>query len=409
MPAEGTATARRRRARAVAAVVLAVMLLGGAGWWLARGDAAPLLVAGGEPDQAAEADLRAAAMRWLNPAVAGPPAPPVPASAATDVAPGDAACPPAWRELAGQPANAIDRVFVRLRPAALARAAALLSASGDVFERLAGRLLASRARAPNQPPPPEAMLALVSEALASDDPRMAGLAAQLCATPSVEAPAACSSLPPGRWAAVDPDNVQPWLALAGQAQDGGDSATVREAMARAAQARHSTLVSTQLVRLAASPTLQSLSPLDRELLVIDLIGAGARLTSELIDTSRLCPTGGMGPARMQQCGAVAELLVTRGQTLLEHGIGMSLGRRSGWDEARVASLEAELRQMIQVFSESMQFWPEGDGPLTAAQACEAYRRLQVMTDLITSDTELALARRALERARAASAAAAAAL
>jgi hypothetical protein len=383
------------------------VLLGCTGWWLARGDEATVPVSGSDAsDRAAEAALRAAARRWLAPAAASPEELVAPASTPASAAPVDASCPPAWRELAGQSADAIDRVFVRLRPAALSRAAALLSTSGDPFERLAGQLLASRARAPDQPPSPEAMLALVSEALASDDPRMAGLAAQLCATPSVEAPAACSSLPPGRWAAVDPDNVQPWLALAGQAQDGGDNATVREAMARAAQARQSGLVSTQLVRLAASPTLQNLSPVDRELLVIDLIGVGMGLTSaQLLDTSRLCPTGGMGAARMQQCGAVADLLVSRGQTLLEHGIGISLGRRSGWDEARVASLETEQRQMLQVFGESTLFWPEGDGPLTAAQACETYRRLQAVTDLITSDTELVLARRALERARAESAAA----
>lgn len=399
MPAE----AARRRVLVVAAVVLAV-LLAGAVWWLAV-DEAPK-PADAAPDRAAEAALRAAAMRWLSPT---PQATAPPASAPDKAVFLDTACPPAWRELAGQSADAIERVFQRLRPAALSRAAVMLSASADPFERLAGRLLARRARAPDQPPTPEAMLDLVSEALGSDDPRMAGLAAQLCATPSVDAPAACSSLPPGRWAAVDPENVQPWLALAGQAQDSGDSATVREAMARAAQAVHSRLVSAELVRLAASPTLQALAPVDRELLVIDLIGVGMGLTSaQLLDTSRLCPAGSMGAARSAQCGAVAELLVTRGQTLLEHGVGISLGRRSGWDAGRVARLEDEQRQMLQVFGDSTLFWPEGDGPLTATQACETYRRLQAVTDTIASDSELVLARRALERARAASAAATAA-
>lgn len=405
MPAE--AGAGQRRLLAVSVALALAVLLGLTGAWLSHDGDSPSAAqrAASGADSAAEAALHAAASRWLSIAASGaepaPPRPAGPASSSTD----DRGCPAAWRALAGQSASSIDRVFVRLRPGALGRAATLLAASSDPFERLAGQLLAARARQPDQPPPPEAMLALVSEALGSDDPRTAGLAAELCATPSIEAPAACSSLPPQRWAAVDPDNVQPWLALAGQAQDSGDSTAVREAMARAAQASHSRLSSSELVRLAASPALQALSPVDRELLVIDLIGVGLGLTSaQLLDTSRLCPTGSMGPARAAQCGAVAELMVGRGQTLLEHGIGISLGRRSGWDEARVASLETEQRQMLQLFGESTLFWPEGDGPLTAAQACETYRRLQAVTDLITSDTELALARRALERAQAASAA-----
>ncbi|HJV68639.1 hypothetical protein [Ideonella sp.] len=398
MPAEGQA-GRRPRAGGVATGLGVVAALGLAAWYLLN-DGTDALVSGAAAESTvAAAALDEAARRWAAALASGEAASTAapPRVAAPSAAAVDPACPPAWRALAGQRAGAIDRAFRRLRPAALAHAAALLAGSADPFERLAGQLIAARARAPDEALPPEAFLALVSEALGGNDPRVAGLASQLCANPAVESPAACSSLLPQRWAAVDPDNVQPWLAMAAEAQDRGDVATVREAMARAAEARTSRLASADLVRLAASPALQALAPVEREVLAVDLLGTGVALTeADTLDVSRLCAPGAMGPGRLAQCSAVAELLVGSGQTMLERGTGIAIGRRSGWPAERVDALEAEHREMADALGDALAITDAGDatGPLTLDQACRSFERIDAVMSLIASDSEVALARRA---------------
>ena len=394
---------RLRRAAGVAAgaVLVAVVI------WLA------FVAMREEPEPAAAApspgmDVAAAALGAVAAQLAAS-SPPAPASASSVASappePVDAACPPAWRALAGQPADAVDRAFRRLRPATLSHAARLLVASSDPFERVAGQLLGARAKAPDEAPAPEVFLNLVSEALSSNDLRVAGLAAQLCASPSTEPPAACSSFTPQQWAAADPDNIQPWLTLAAQAQDNGDPAGVREALARAAQTGTNRLVSAELPRLVRSPALQALSPVEREVLVIDLLGVGNALTAVgSLEVSRLCPGQGMGPVRQQQCGQIAERLVDQGQTLIERGIGISIGRRAGWDPQRVAELEDEHRALLEALGDATGLAPPGNGPMTLSQACETWQRVDAVTALITTDTEVALARHALQQRQATTAA-----
>jgi hypothetical protein len=387
--------------------MLAVLVA--AGVWRAReGDSPPEPTAAAGSDSAAEAALRAAAMRWLAPAAPATQAAASPASAVAAAEADEAACPAAWRELAGQPADAIDRVFRRLQPQALGRAAARLSASADPYERIAGQLLATRARQPDEPPPVEAMLALVSEALASPDPRVASLAVQLCASTRFDAAAPCSSISPQRWAAVDPGNLQAWLTLAAHAQDQGDVATVREAMARAAQSGQSWDAGNEMMRLAASPTLQTLDPIDRSVLVLDMANANTALSlAGSFAMARLCPADSMGPLRLAQCGAIAELLLDRSQTLMEQGIGITIGRRVGWDAERIAALEQEHRAMMEAYGQATVFWPEEPKrAMTRDEACAIYRRVDAIVQMVTTDSELGVARRALQAARAASAAAA---
>jgi hypothetical protein len=386
----------------VAAGALLVLALGWLAFVAMHDEPEPAAAASGPSLDVAAAALGAVAAQLADSAPSGPASASPAASALAESV--DAACPPAWRALAGQPADAVDRAFRRLRPATLAHAARLLAASSDPFERVAGQLLGARAKSPDEAPPPEAFLNLVSEALSSNDLRVAGLAAQLCASPSTEPPAACSSFTPQHWAAADPDNIQPWLTLAAQAQDNADPASVREALARAAQAGTNRLVSTELPRLVRSPSLQALSPVEREVLVIDLLGVGNALTAVgSLEVSRLCPGQGMGPVRQQQCSQIAERLLDQGQTLIERGIGISIGRRAGWDPQRVAELEDEHRALLEALGDATGLAPAGDGPMTLAQACETWQRVDAVTALITTDTEVALARHALQQRQATSA------
>jgi hypothetical protein len=53
----------------------------------------------------------------------------------------------------------------------------------------------------------------------------------------------------------------------------------------------------------------------------------------------------------QQCSALAELLVSKGGTLLEVTVGKSLGARVGWPAARLDKLTQEVKASMQVINE----------------------------------------------------------
>ncbi len=325
--------------------------------------------------------------------------------AAAPAGPIDPSCPPQWRALAGKPADAIDQVFRRLRPTALAHAGQLLATSPEAFERIAGRLLLARSRDVDGPPDADTYLALVSEALSSNDPRVAALATQLCDTAPAEHAAACSSMSPARWAAVDPDNVQAWLAVAAEALERSDNRAAREALGHAAQSRGSRLIWSDLMPLSNSAVLQALPPVERQVLAADLIGVGGLLVNNgLLAISRLCSTDALNaPQRRQECSSVAGLMIEHGDTLMEHGIGIGLARRSGWPVDRVNALADEQRALGDAFAEETNFGFDQPGPMSMAQACETYHRVEASFALVSNGNELQAARRALQRQQAASA------
>jgi hypothetical protein len=327
----------------------------------------------------------------------------MPASAAEG--PVDPACPPQWRALAGKPADAIDKVFRRMRPTALAHAGQLLSTSPEAFERIAGRLLLARSRDVDGPPDAETYLALVSEALSTSDPRVAALATQLCDTAPPEHAAACSSMSAARWAAIDAENVQAWLAVAAEALERSDIRTAREALGRAAQSRTSRLIWSDLMPLSNSAMLRSLPPVERQVLAADLIGVGSLLVNNgLLAISRLCSNDALnGPQRRQECSAIAGLMIEHGDTLMEHGIGIGLARRAGWPAERVDALAEEQRLLSEAFVDETNFGFDQPGPMSLSQACETFHRVEASFALVSNGNEMQAARRALQRQQAASA------
>ena len=79
------------------------------------------------------------------------------------------------------------------------------------------------------PPVPAAIDALAQLALASNDAWAAQVAARACEAPTPSA--VCSSLPPRRWVALEPDNAAAWLEHSTR-----DNASVDEALVRATRA-----------------------------------------------------------------------------------------------------------------------------------------------------------------------------
>ena len=392
MPVDGPLSERRTRWWLLLALLLLALGVAGYRWWP-------------QPPAADDSVMQAlsSVAEATHQAVMASQAPLAPASGASDaadpVAPIDPSCPPQWRALAGKPADAIDQVFRRLRPTALAHAGQLLASSPEAFERVAGRLLLARAHNVDGPPDADTYLALVSEALSNNDPRVAALATQLCDTAPAEHAAACSSMSPARWAAVDPDNVQAWLAVAAEALERSDTRTAREALGRAAQSRGSRLIWSDLMPLSNSAVLQALPPVERQVLAADLIGVGSLLVNNgLMAISRLCSTDALNaPQRRQECSSVAGLMIEHGDTLMEHGIGVGLARRSGWPADRVNALAEEQRVLSEAFAEETNFGFDQPGPMTMAQACETFHRVEASFALVSNGNEMQAARRALQR------------
>lgn len=391
------------RGRLVALVVLGLLVACAAGWWwFSPAPEAP-------PDESvvrALAQVHAAQLAQAG-SSAAPIAASHPLAASAAEAAVDPSCPAAWRALAGKSRDAVEQVFRQLRPSTLAHASRLLAASSDPFERIAGRLLETRAGSQEQPPDANAYLALVSEALASSDPRIAALAIQLCDTAPPEHATACSSISPARWASVDPDNVQAWLAVASDALERSDARAARDALGRAAQARSSRMTWSELMQLAASPALQGLSAVERQVLAFDMITVGSLLNNNgMLAASRLCSVDAVAaPARRDECSAIAGLLIDQGETLLEHGIGIGLARRTGWPAERTDALAEEQRALSEAYAAEMSFSVgdgNGDGPLSVAEACEEFRRTEALLSLVRSGNEMQVSRRALQRQAAAS-------
>jgi hypothetical protein len=382
-------------------ILLLIALAAGSGawWWYqaARGD----LADAGETEPLMQAATEAASdavSAAANAAAAGPmAAASVPSAAAAAAASeAEADCPAEWRAMAGKSEAAMRRAFLRRSPAALTHAGDLLAASSDPFERVAGHLIAARGRDPNGEPDAAAYLAAVSEGLSGSDPRVAAIAWQLCSNVAEGQAPACASITPQRWAQLEPGNAQAWLAVASDATQRGDEASAHEALSRAARGSSSRLGWSDVLRLAQSPSLQALPAVERELLVIDLIGVMASTTaSGGLSAAVLCSqTAVESPQRRRDCGDVAQVLLDHGETLIELGIARAIGKRVGWDDERLNALEQELAALNDALAEATDFSVDADGPMSLAQACAAHRRVARATAFVSSGSEVELARRA---------------
>lgn len=403
MPGERWGGERSARRLILLLALIALAAGGGAWWYRWRGE----IDAGDAQGQASSALDAASSVAGdvastpMTGAAALASAPTSAAAAAAAASGAEADCPAEWRAMAGKSGAAVRRAFMRRSPAALTRAGDLLAASNDPFERVAGRMIAARGRDPNGEPDASAYLAAVSEGLSGSDPRVAAIAWQLCSNVSEGQAPACASITPQRWAQLEPGNAQAWLAVASDATQRGDEAGAREALSHAARGSTSRLGWSDVLRLAQSPSLQALSPVERELLVIDLIGVMASTTaSGGLSAAVLCSqTAVESPQRRKDCGAVAEVMLGHGETLIELGIARAIGQRVGWGDERLDALEQQQTALTDALAEATDFSTEAEGPLSLAQACAAHRRVAQATAFVSSGSEVDLARRALRRSK----------
>lgn len=161
----------------------------------------------------------------------------------------------------------------------------------------------------------------------------------------------CARLSAAQWAALEPDNVIPWLVDASRAMASGDRTAQEAAMRGAARATSSRLYEGGPLALVDHPDLARLPSPVRMATLTDLIGNSAAIPlPPLLAASQHCGKGvAMDEARRRDCSAIAEALLT-GSSLIEVSLGTAFGRIAGWPEEKVRSLQEKLDAFEQVTS-----------------------------------------------------------
>lgn len=245
----------------------------------------------------------------------------------------------AWKAIPALGRAALERYEVEMNrrtDAMLPRVAARLSV-GTEREQVAARLLMDD---------PHGAAAL---ALGSGDPVAYRLALQGCArAATVPGAAGCGQLNARRWAALDPTDARPWLALLAQAHSRGDAAAVDAALAEAAArprlSGNSFVLEAQVARVLALET----DPLSRALMVVRVVGIDAATSGhEVFSLSTVCRE----PARQPVCRTVARQALAAADTLSEATLAQSIAERLGVPPGEQAHDRATLQAALNAYAD----------------------------------------------------------
>jgi hypothetical protein len=252
---------------------------------------------------------------------------------------------------------AIGRYFGELTNKARTRWLSALLDSDDIRARAAGLFLEGKLTGSGsvQPIEDQTRDALVQLAVGASDPAIYAMAVNACNTYSDPAPAgSCQQITLNTWARLDTDNAVPWLLVAGQAHARNDATTETAAFGQAAKAHKADAYNYSLYTFAESELPRDVTPLERWYLAIELIGIESATASlQYIYASKHCSAEAMQDRGVrEQCNALAELMVGKGTTLLDLGIGTHIGARAGWSNARVARLTEELDALMQAITQT---------------------------------------------------------
>jgi hypothetical protein len=221
-----------------------------------------------------------------------------------------------------------------------------LQNSDDVRARISGLLLEGKLTG-DEPPRPvteQTPNDVVQLAAGSTDPAVYALAYSICnaSQPTLSADNACHLISLPQWTRLDPDNAVPWLIMARKAQMDHDDVADAEAFSHAAAA-HKFDSYTDSVLAFATPEMPSdATPLERSYLATAVIGIESAIRGPYYSgASQHCAAGLPSESVRHQCGALAELMVTRGTNFLDMSVGTNLGARVGWSRERLNQLTQE--------------------------------------------------------------------
>jgi len=214
----------------------------------------------------------------------------------------------------------------------------------------------------------EARDTLARMAATTSDPRVYALAFNTCGR-AQPAEGACQLLNPEQWARLDPGNAAPWLFVLTQAGQRRDAAAQNEALFRLSTSARSDqyFFAVPALVIEHMPTDEAAMPAVLTL-AANATGIAAAWSMPGYQTllEQCKPSTLRDANRRQTCGAVADLLVERSDTLLDLGIGVALGKRLGWPEDRIDRLRGEQSAYFETLGSSSALGP--------ADGCVGIRR-----------------------------------
>jgi hypothetical protein len=363
-----------RRVPAVAGALVLVLVIALVGWQASRPPTPALTIAAAAPvppTLAASAPGRSVTPGALPPATTAAPSP---ARAAID--------PTAtWAALRSPPLRAGEVEFCGIGRALAdtPEAKAMAQQATDAAQSAAQRLFALMDRSADPRTRAAARLArderdaLALTARQGSDPAVYAMAMQACLRggPTPASPP-CAALSAEQMARLDPDNVVPWLHVAVQAAQRQDTQAVAEAVYRASLAHVSRQHEFAFADLALSALPPDWPAADAMLASAKVLEIHTSLTlPSYIPVVQYCARERMQDANLQQtCDRLARVLMERGDTLIDFGIGRRLGERAGWPVEVVELNNARMQAYVQTLS---------DGDTLAANApsatgCDALRQ-----------------------------------
>jgi hypothetical protein len=192
---------------------------------------------------------------------------------------------------------------------------------------------------------------LARQALASHSPHIYAIAFEACQAPRTDKSVvdACQMLSADQWARLDPNNAIPWLHVANEAKARGDLAAVNEAMYRISKAHTSDMPWTALPSLAAKHLPADAPALTKAAITSQLMEVASHSVPRHQTATQYCAAARPNDANRQQvCSAIAEVLTTKGTSLVDLSVGIAVAEYAGWPAERVAALRQERDAMEQV-------------------------------------------------------------
>lgn len=269
---------------------------------------------------------------------------------------------------------------------------AALIASADVRQQALGLFLQNRAF--EFPPTSDnvaALNALAGKAASSMDPGVYAIALKACRESAANARGSeCEELSASGWAQIDSDNLVPWLMVASEAGQRQDADAETEAMHQAAVASHLESYTDTLVAEAVPAIPPGLTLLEQLYVYGDLMALQGAISFPYGPRAlRDCSAAGSSDvAVLKDCGAVAEHMVSGGQTLLDLVVGTQLGEMAGWPKGRVAALKRERTVLTALEQNGTRRFYVMDSCHGAVQAMERQRQWFALSEVAALRAEL---------------------
>jgi hypothetical protein len=186
----------------------------------------------------------------------------------------------------------------------------------------------------------ESRRALVRLATTSSDADAYALATVSCAATGEPSSDECALLSSAQWARIEPDNLVPWLYLAGDAQRLHDRSALEAALHRASKARYSDSHLEQISQFLASDLVAAQSPPVQFQLAFLLLGVEPAFHPDYQVLTQYCSVAAQtDPNRVQTCTDLAETLVDHSRTAVEVVTGAKLAEPTSSDPRRSALID----------------------------------------------------------------------